>query len=73
MTAKELDALTLVEYGADIYAKPIAATLRKLAPRYVTITQPQMYRGTGVDQIPYFGAIATAEGRRALRRARAAK
>ena len=73
LTAQQLHALELVADGADIYARAIAATLRKLAPRYVTIVKPQRYRGTGIDQVPYFGAIATAEGRRVLRRAEAAK
>src|SRR5574340_1198704 len=72
LTADELSALRKVEHGADVYAYGIARDLRAIqrkAPELVSIGKPRMYRGDGTDRVPYFGAIATAAGRKFLREA----
>lgn len=72
LTADELDALRQVEHGADVYGYGIARDLRAIqrkAPELVSIGKAQMYRGNGVGVVPYFGAIATAAGRKVLREA----
>lgn len=67
LTDQELNAIRAVANGADVYLKPLASVLRRLEKRkYVEIVKPQMYRGNGADQVPYFGAIATRKGLKEL-------
>lgn len=55
---------------ADVHSYSLAKTLREIEQRYptlISIGPLRMYRGEGTDRMPYFGAIATAAGKRALR------
>lgn len=70
LTMKEATALLRVKDGGDIYDPRIAGPLRSVErkqPAFISIGEPQMYRGTGIDVVPYFGAIATPAGVRAAR------
>lgn len=65
-----LKALALVRDGADVHSYSLAKDLRELQRRFPTtidIGRLEMYRGDGTGIVPYFGAIATAEGKKALR------
>ncbi|HBB9121083.1 hypothetical protein HW877_09400 [Serratia marcescens] len=60
-----IDALEGIRGGADIYNRFLAMQLRdvqKNHPEYITICEPQAYRGDGSDQVPFFGAITTKAG-----------
>jgi hypothetical protein len=67
ITLEEALAIELVKLGADVYAYPLAKTLRGLERRgvkgLVDIGKPRMYTGDGTDRMPYFGAIATPAGK----------
>lgn len=63
-------ALFSIADGADIYDRALAGVLRDIErkyPRLIHIGRPQMYQVDGTDQMPYFGAIATAAGRAACK------
>lgn len=65
-----LKALALVKDGADVHSRELAGALREIERRYPSLIQIvglQMYRGDGTGVVPFFGAIATVEGRRALK------
>ena len=65
-----LKALVLVKDGADVYSYALAKELRELQqrfPTFIDIGELEMYQGDGTGVVPYFGAIATAAGKRALR------
>lgn len=68
--AEYLAALALVRDGADVHSYALAKTLRQIErefPALIRIGPLMMYQGDGTDRMPYFGAIATADGKRALR------
>lgn len=70
LTTDEMSALRSVEGGADVYSMDLAMRLREIekkAPELLTICEPQAYEGDGTDQMPYFGCIVTAAGKKALR------
>lgn len=65
-----LAALALVKDGADVHSYTLAKSLRELEQRFptlISIGRLEMYQGDGTGIVPYFGAIATAEGKRALK------
>ena len=65
-----LRSLRAVKDGADVYSLTVAKELREIEARFpslVWIGEPMMYQGDGTDVVPYFGAIATSAGKRALR------
>ncbi len=65
-----LKSLALVKDGADVHSYQIAKDIREIEKRFpslVSIGALQMYQGDGTGIVPYFGAIATPEGKRALR------
>lgn len=65
-----LKALALVRDGADVHSYTLAKDLRELQQRFpelISISRLEMYQGDGTGIVPYFGAIATAAGKRALR------
>lgn len=65
-----LEAMRNVQNGADVWDMFIARDLREVerrAPELISITKPMMFRGTGAERMPYFGAILTKAGRAALR------
>lgn len=67
LTTEELQAVEAVVNGADVYSYALAMNLRSVeekAPECIMICDPQMYDGDGTDQVPYFGCIATDEGKR---------
>ena len=66
----EKEAMRLVEHGADIYDYTSARVLREVEkrhPKFISIGPAMMYKGDGTDRMPYFGAILTEAGRKALR------
>jgi hypothetical protein len=68
-----LNALALVKDGADVHSYQLAKDLRELQSRFpsvISIGPLRMYQGDGTGIVPYFGAIATANGKRALRELR---
>ena len=70
LTEKHLDAMRKVKNGADVWDPMIAKALRevqKIDPTLIDITKPMMFRGTGAEKMPYFGAILTHMGKEALR------
>ena len=70
LTKREQASMRQVKNGADVWDYGIASDLRAVqrkAPSLISIGKPMMYRGTGVDRMPYFGAILTPAGRRALK------
>lgn len=63
------DLIASIENGADIYSRHDAEQLRDLKkkrPDFISICKAKMYKGSGVDKMPYFGAILTNKGREAL-------
>lgn len=69
LTAAEKKALRLIVRGADITGYDLAKTLRGIeakAPHLIDIG-PEMGQYDVRDKLPYFGAIATAAGRLALK------
>ena len=69
LTRNEIDALSAIVNGADVYDRALAGELRQVEkdhPELISIGKPQMYKGTGVDRVPYFGAVCTAAGRAAI-------
>lgn len=61
--------MSLVARGADVSGPQVARLLRRVeakAPEFIEITEP-MGRYSGVGHVPYFGAILTAAGRKAIR------
>ena len=74
LTRKHLDAMRKVKNGADVWAPDIARLLRevqKTDPDLIDITKPMMFKGSGAEQMPYFGAILTKEGCRVLKNLKA--
>lgn len=68
-----LKALAQVKDGADVHSYALAKELREVEQRFpslISIGRLEMYQGDGTGVVPYFGAIATAEGKRALKAAR---
>jgi len=68
LTAGEYAALCAVRDGADIFNRSLAARLRAIErahPTFLDICPPMGTYGVN-DVYPYFGAICTAEGKRAL-------
>jgi len=66
---KTKELMAAVASGADIYNYGDAKILRQLEkenPEMVDIVEARMYTGDGTDQVPYFGAILTDEGRAAI-------
>lgn len=78
LTTDEIAELRGVVKGADIWGYGNAKRLRSIqqkAPQLIDIV-PAMEKPPGEQQQPYFGCIATAEGRqflRAIKRARVSK
>lgn len=71
LNEEQLTALRLVKKGGDVYCRKTARILRELSRSgLVEITKPQMYKGDGVDQVPFFGAIATPIGLNELKKKR---
>ena len=69
LTTQQIESLTAVANGADVYNYGIAIDLRQVQqshPELITITKPQAYEGDGTDQMPYFGAILTELGRQCV-------
>lgn len=74
LPARHARALARVRNGADVYSYELAGVLREIErqhPGLISIGPAQMVKhdGTGIE--PYFGAIATPAGRKALRGAAA--
>jgi hypothetical protein len=68
-----IPCIASVKDGADVYDRGLAAELRDVERRFpnlIKITEPMMYKGDGTDRVPYFGAIATPAGKRAIRAAK---
>jgi hypothetical protein len=69
LTEQHYIAMQAAEGGADIYSRPIAELLREVEkhnPDWIMITKPMAYDGDGTDQMPYFGAILTEDGVKAM-------
>lgn len=69
LTRKHKEAMRTVVLGADIYDRSIAQLLREVELEdrsLIDIGKPRMYTGDGTDRVPYFGAILTKQGIRAL-------
>lgn len=72
LTRNEIDALSAIVNGADVYDRALAGELRQVEkdhPELISIGKPQMYRGNGTDRMPYFGAICTDAGVAAIAKA----
>lgn len=70
LTKDEIAALRLIKNGADVHSYTLARTLRRIQqvhPELLDIGPLQMYQGDGTGRMPYFGAILTAVGKRAIR------
>lgn len=70
LSNEEKDALKAIENGADVYDRIIAQTLRKLErehPDWVNLGDAMNAPEDGAKQQPYFGAILTAKGKKALK------
>ena len=71
MTKKERAVLHAVIRGGDVYDWGAAQLLRALAARgFVAIVPAQGAPENGAMRQPYFGAILTAKGQRALKGAK---
>jgi len=71
LTPEEAEELSKITEGADISCPIIARALRAIErdkPWAIHIVPP-MGRYSGKGHVPYFGAIATNEGREAIERA----
>jgi len=69
LSEEMVDVMSQVQEGADVYSLCLAKELRRVEkefPDYIHIGDPRAYKGDGVDQMPYFGAILTASGRDAI-------
>lgn len=69
LSQDQVEAMKAVKNGADVYSYGIARALREVhnvRPDLVTITKPMTRKFTGVERMPYFGAILTREGKRAI-------
>jgi hypothetical protein len=67
MTAAHKDAVLSVRNGADVSGYQIARLLREVEathPEYISIGPLQMGPYDPVGKLPYFGAIATAKGKK---------
>jgi len=73
LTQEQVEVLKSIDGGADIFAHGAATLLRGLErthPGLLRIVEAQG-KYCAIGPTPYFGAILTAAGRRACRRARA--
>lgn len=55
--------------GVDVYDHALARELRLIKaehPDYIEIVNAMAYHGDGTDKMPYFGAILTIEGFKAI-------
>lgn len=69
-TRKEIEALKVVRKGIDVRDRGIARTLRGLQQRGLgdlVDIGPREEEYDGMEQLPYFGAITTVKGLRAIR------
>lgn len=69
LTDGERAALGSVRDGADVYSYSLAGTLRDIErrrPELIQIGEARMYTGDATGQMPYFGAVATGQGRALL-------
>jgi hypothetical protein len=68
LTGAQVSAMLAVSEGADVLSREIAVRLREVErdhPEFITIGKRMgIYDPCG--QLPYFGAILTAEGRAAI-------
>lgn len=67
MTSAHKDAVLSVRNGADVRSYALAKLLREVEatkPEYIDIGPCQMGPYDGAGQLPYFGAIATAKGKK---------
>ena len=74
LTDVHKSAMRKVASGADVFDYGLAKSLReveKIAPEMIRITGAMGDYGDGRNQEPYFGAILTKEGRRAIKSASA--
>ena len=70
LTNEQIEILRKIKSGADIYdymTAKILRTIEKNFPSLICITKPMMYQGDGTDQMPYFGAILTKDGKKAIK------
>ena len=69
LTKEQIKACRAVIDGADVYCRAIAVRLREVErdfPGYICITRARHAPKDGARQQPYFGAILTPLGRKAV-------
>ena len=71
LTKRHMVAMRRVRDGGDVWCPTLAKLLREVQqinPRLIYVGKPRARKYTGVEQMPYFGAILTDRGRAAVSR-----